>query len=130
MVSSAAVNAGVVRRRLRESQENNESDVDETLEAKTEQDINAAMKERMSRVLYVFEQHKVRNLVLGSFGTGVFRNTVDTVARIWKDLLVGDDARFRHSFDRVVFAVLGHTTFQVFLRTFSEGGEEKAGGGE
>lgn len=108
IVTSCAVNAGVVRRYLRQSQSNDESDLD------------AAMKQRMGRILYLFEQQGVRNLVLGSFGTGVFRNRVELVAEVWKDLLISDNARFKHSFDRVVFAILGNATYTTFERTFSE----------
>lgn len=103
MLTSCAVNAGVVRRYLREAESTDESNLDE------------AMKERMARVLYLFERHGVRNLVLGSFGTGVFRNRVELVAGIWKELLEG---RFKHSFDRVVFAILGSKTVQTFEDVF------------
>jgi len=54
---SAAVNAGVARR------------AGEGAEVR----IEAAMRERMARVLFLFSQQGVRNVVLGSFGTGVFR---------------------------------------------------------
>ncbi|KJA28713.1 hypothetical protein HYPSUDRAFT_33047 [Hypholoma sublateritium FD-334 SS-4] len=108
IVTSAACNAGVIRRYLREDDSTDESDLD------------AAMKERMGRILYLFERHGVRNLVLGSFGTGVFRNRVELVAEIWKELLVGEGARFRGSFDRILFAILGSSTFKVFVTTFSE----------
>ncbi|KAF8959967.1 hypothetical protein BDZ97DRAFT_1666501 [Flammula alnicola] len=115
IVTSAAVNAGVVRRYLRENNSDDETDLD------------AAMKERMARILYLFERHGVRNLVLGSFGTGVFRNRVELVAGVWNELLVGEGARFKHSFDRVVFAILGNATFQVFEKTFSNDARNKEG---
>jgi hypothetical protein len=35
--------------------------------------IDAAMKEKMVRVLFLFNQRGIRNVVLGSFGAGVFR---------------------------------------------------------
>ena len=108
MLTSCAVNAGVVRRYLREQNSQDESDLD------------AAMRERMARVLYLFERQGVRNLVLGSFGTGVFRNRVELVAEAWKELLVGKKARFRHSFDRVVFAILGNATYLTFKSVFSD----------
>ena len=75
----------------------------------------------MARVLYLFEQSGVRDLVLGSFGTGVFRNNVRVVASIWMDLLVVDGARFKGSFDHVVFALLGRETYDEFQKTFKEG---------
>jgi uncharacterized protein (TIGR02452 family) len=117
IVTSAAVNAGVVRRYLRQG--NSDDNREERNSALDESDLEAAMKERMARILYLFERNGVRNVVLGSFGTGVFRNRVELVAGIWKELLVGEQARFRDSFDRVVFAVLGTATFKVFERTFA-----------
>jgi uncharacterized protein (TIGR02452 family) len=86
----------------------------------TKKSLDKAMKERMGRVLYLFEKQGVRNLVLGSFGTGVFRNRVELVAGVWKELLVGENARFRFSFDRVEFSVLGHSTYMTFKETFTD----------
>ena len=108
VVTSAGVNAGVVRRYLRERKSEDESG------------IYAAMKERMARILFLFERHGVRHVVLGSFGTGVFRNNVGMVAGIWAELLTAEDARFKHSFDHVVFAILGHSTFKTFEGTFAK----------
>jgi uncharacterized protein (TIGR02452 family) len=60
---SAAVNAGVVRNSL----------CGRIAGKSEEARIEAVMKERMARVLFLFSQKGVRNLVLGSFGTGVFQ---------------------------------------------------------
>jgi uncharacterized protein (TIGR02452 family) len=84
-----------------------------------EEEIEAVMKERMGRILCLFEQRGVRNLVLGSFGTGVFRNDVNVVARSWADLLSVPGARFAGSFDRVFFAILGRKTFVDFGNAFN-----------
>ena len=108
VVTSAGVNAGVVKRYLRERKSEDESG------------IYAAMKERMARILFLFERHGVRNVVLGSFGTGVFRNSVEMVAGIWAELLTAEDARFKHSFDHVFFAILGHETFETFKKSFAK----------
>ena len=108
VVTSAGVNAGVVHRYLRERKSQDESG------------IYIAMKERMARILFLFERHGVRHVVLGSFGTGVFRNNVEMVAGIWAELLTAEDARFRHSFDHVHFAILGHSTFETFKKTFAK----------
>ena len=106
VVTSAGVNAGVVRRYLRERKSEDESG------------IYAAMKERMARILFLFEKHGVRHVVLGSFGTGCFRNSVELVAGIWAELLTAEDARFKHSFDHVFFAILGRSTFEAFKKIF------------
>jgi len=92
----------------------------------TEKEIEEEMYERMARILYVFETRGVRNLVLGSFGTGVFRNDVGVVARIWLDLLKGPKARFSQSFDRVFFAIVGWNTYAEFANVFDSRSQGKS----
>ena len=110
VVTSAAVNAGVARQTLQGKIAGEGEEVK----------IGKVMKERMSRILFLFEHHGIRDLVLGSFGTGVFQNKVPLIAAIWAELLVAPDARFTNSFDRVAFAILGHSTFEEFKRAFEE----------
>jgi len=107
VLTSPAVNAGIVR------QSHKNMLTPDSIESR----IAAHMKERMGRILYLFEMQGVKNLVLGSFGTGVFKNNVDVVARIWAELL---NARFKNSFDRVVFAIIGKSTFEEFEKVFQE----------
>lgn len=105
-----------------------------------EDGIRTAMKERMARALRAFEARGDRVLVLGAFGCGSSENKVEVVARIWAELLVcGDaeekegegeqasrkrDARFKRSFERIVFAVPGklHAPFKKAfeMRIFEE----------
>lgn len=85
--------------------------------------IEKQMMERMGRILYLFERQGARNIVLGTFGTGVFKNDVATVTRIWAQLLVLSTARFKDSFDRVIFAVTGDTTYNDFKSGFEAWGE-------
>jgi hypothetical protein len=47
-------------------------------------------------------------------------NNVDTIAKLWADLMAVENARFKRSFDRVVFAILGTKTFDTFMETFEE----------
>ncbi|KAI0642591.1 hypothetical protein C8Q79DRAFT_982832 [Trametes meyenii] len=78
-----------------------------------EDGIRSAMKERMARALRLFELHGDKVLVLGAFGCGSSENKVDMVAEIWAELLVcgeiidgvRQEARFKHSFEKVVFAM-------------------------
>lgn len=72
----------------------------------------------MARILYLFERQGIKSLVLGSFGTGVFRNDVGFVARAWRALLVDNEAPFRASFDRVLFAIVGTGTYNTFTDVF------------
>ncbi|KAG2339488.1 hypothetical protein BDR05DRAFT_1038691 [Suillus weaverae] len=47
------------------------------------------MRKGLARIL-LFEQQS-KNIVLGSFGAGVFRNHVEVVLpRLWGELLIGD----------------------------------------
>ena len=110
IVTAAAVNAGVVK----QSVMGRLSPKSESLK------IQRTMRERASRILYAFERNNVRHLVLGAWGCGVFRNDVRMVAGIWADLLARDDARFRRSFERVIFAVLGEEMFREFESAFME----------
>ncbi|TFY60262.1 hypothetical protein EVJ58_g5265 [Rhodofomes roseus] len=110
VLTSAAVNAGVVRQRLH----------DRLDDAAVEGKVETVMRERMARILYLFEKQGVKSLVLGSFGTGVFRNNVNLVANVWADLLVEPGARFKSTFDHVVFAILGRATFEEFERVLEQ----------
>jgi uncharacterized protein (TIGR02452 family) len=107
VVTSAAVNAGVVRERAGDG-----------AGSETAAQIEGTMRERMARILFLFEQQGLRNIVLGSFGTGVFRNDVSMVADIWFDLLAEEGARFMHSFDRVVFGIIDKRTVERFKAVF------------
>ncbi|KAF9028119.1 hypothetical protein BDZ89DRAFT_951635 [Hymenopellis radicata] len=116
IVTSAAVNAGTLRDHY---EKNKDKD-------KPESEIEVEMKERMGRILFMCESSRAKNLVLGSFGTGVFRNKVDLVAKLWADLLVVPDARFKHSFERVVFAIIDQRTVDKFQTAFDARKEELA----
>jgi len=95
VVTSPAVNAKQVREKRRFMKS----------KSSVEDRIVEVMEERMGRVLALFELHGVQNLVLGSFGTGVFQNNVRSIANIWAKLLEHPGARFKHSFDNVVFTI-------------------------
>jgi uncharacterized protein (TIGR02452 family) len=106
IVTSPAVNAGLVRK------------LGYGYRSDTEQKILWVMKERMGRILALFEREGIRNLVLGSFGTGVFQNDVGSLAKIWGELLVAPEARFRHSFEKVIFAIPDVHTLRKFRTGF------------
>lgn len=107
MVTCPAVNAGVVRRRA----------IDPAYE---EARIETVMRERMSRILFVFETRGVSRLVLGSFGTGVFGNKVAMVARLWAELLAKRGSRFETSFEQVVFGIIDQKTLDEFKTAFEQ----------
>ena len=84
----------------------------------TEERILSVMRERMGRILALFERSEARNLVLGSFGTGVLQNDVGSLAEIWGELLVAPGARFAYSFDQVIFAIPDSDTRRKFWTDF------------
>lgn len=86
VVTSAAVNAGVVRRDERD-------DTDSIL---------PAMEKRVNKLLALcaHKQHSV--LVLGAWGCGVFRNDPEQIAQLFKEALSG---AFAGQFKKVVFGV-------------------------
>ncbi|KAH0587128.1 hypothetical protein H2248_005944 [Termitomyces sp. 'cryptogamus'] len=110
VVTSPAVNAGVLRKSL----------WGKASPQATEERIEKVMKERMGRILFLFEQQGAKHIVLGSFGTGVFQNDVTTIARLWAELLTAPNARFKNCFTRVVFGILGNKTFTEFKRAFTD----------
>lgn len=95
VVSSVPVNAGTVRAKF---------NIDEE---EFDQGIRSVMKERMARILRLFEERGDRVIVLGAFGVGQFRNSPDMVGEIWADLLHAREAKFRGIFEKVVFTVPG-----------------------
>jgi uncharacterized protein (TIGR02452 family) len=100
ILTSPAVNAGVVMSRTKDV-------------AAEKERIKEVMIERMARILFLFEHKGVDALVLGSFGTGVFKNDITTIAGIWKSLL-GPGGRFEQSFRHVVFGVIPNDTYLEF----------------
>ncbi|KAF8608354.1 hypothetical protein BDV93DRAFT_519401 [Ceratobasidium sp. AG-I] len=111
VVTSAAVNAGVVRQQANIEAEAEERRVDEVA---LELHITQLMRSRMHRVLALFLQQGDTKLILGSFGTGVFQNRVRTIAEIWAELLVVPGAPFENAFEAVEFSILGHDTIVEF----------------
>ena len=109
IVTSSAVNAGVVRKLSYSSWPD------------TEGKILSVMRERMGRILALFERSGVRNLVLGSFGPDFLQNDVGSLAKTWGELLGAPGARFADSFDQVIFAIPDSYTRRKFGTGFNAG---------
>ncbi|PNV64015.1 TIGR02452 family protein [Clostridium sp. chh4-2] len=82
-----------------------------------QQEAKRIMKRRMAIALAVFAEQGDRNLVLGAYGCGVFRNDPKEVALWWKELLEGG---FDGYFERILFAVLDRSKTQSCIRSFEE----------
>lgn len=101
-ITAPAVNAGVVRE---------QGDADD-------QQIESVMKGRIRYILDVAALHGHQTIVLGAYGCGVFRNDPAKVAEYFHDVLVREG--FKHSFERIVFAVLDRTAGQKTFKAFED----------
>lgn len=80
--------------------------------------VEPVMRERIDRLLLLAASRGHRNLVLGAWGCGVFRNDPAVIAGLFNDSLATD--RFRNMFERVRFSVLDTTEKQTTFKAFQE----------
>ena len=80
--------------------------------------VRGVMRERMARVLRLFEDRGDRVLILNAFGVGQSCNSPDMIGQLWADLLSAKGARFEGVFDKVVFA-LSQKHRKVFKDAFN-----------
>lgn len=76
------------------------------------------MKIRMRKVLALFAEKKNKNLILGAYGCGVFRNDPELIADYWHELLY--DENFISYFDNIIFAVLDNSKTQSCIKAFEK----------
>ncbi len=76
-----------------------------------------AMKQRMKLALAIFANEGAKNLVLGAYGCGVFRNDPKDVAIWWKELL---DTEMGKYFDLVFHTVLDYSREKKCIGAFEE----------
>lgn len=81
--------------------------------------ISETLVERADRILSICAFYEHSEIVLGAWGCGVFGNRPKLVANMWKQFLVGANAKFGNCFSRVVFAIYDADMAQVFAETFS-----------
>ena len=79
-------------------------------------DIEVTLRRRAGMVLAVAAHHRHRNLLLGAWGCGVFRNTPSQVADAFGVWLASE--RFAGLFDRVVFAIYDKSPQRATLHAF------------
>lgn len=74
-----------------------------------------AMYDRIKFILDIAEKHNQKNLVLGAFGCGVFKNDPTFVAEQFKELLSSS----KYHFDTIIFAIPGGINYKKFKEIFS-----------
>lgn len=87
VITSAAVNAGVVKR----------------AEPEMAPYIREKMANRIDKMLALAHHHNNEVLILGAWGCGVFRNDYEEIAELFSHYLRG---KYKNRFKRVVFAIL------------------------
>lgn len=75
------------------------------------------MRRRMELCLEIFRRMQTRQIILGAYGCGVFRNDPHKVAGWWKQLL---DNGYNNVFDSIYFAVLDRSENQNSFIAFRE----------
>ncbi|MFC5468974.1 TIGR02452 family protein [Cohnella suwonensis] len=75
-----------------------------------------AMKNRMRLSLAIFAHRGDRNLILGAYGCGVFRNDPVKVAAWWRELI--EEEGYGASFESIHFAVLDPSRDGSCIRAF------------
>ncbi|MCI9047697.1 MAG: TIGR02452 family protein [Hungatella sp.] len=75
------------------------------------------MRRRMKLTLAIFANQGAKDLVLGAYGCGVFRNDPLQVAVWWKEIL---EEGFDRYFESVIYAVLDRSRDQTCIRAFQK----------
>jgi len=96
IISCAAPNARKARRK--------------NVDSKT---INIVMRKRIEAVLSVASLQNQRHLLLGSWGTGCFGNSIYTVAKAFRESLR------KYNFKSITFSLISERDFQVFKKIFN-----------
>lgn len=97
IITAPAVNAGVLRER----------------EPQLVPQIEVVMKRRIEKVLRIAIEYGHKNLVLGAWGCGVFRNSPEEVSRYFKEVI---DGKFDNVFDNIFFGI--YSNEEKFITPF------------
>jgi uncharacterized protein (TIGR02452 family) len=73
-------------------------------------DYRKITKDKIRLMVSLAAQNKVKNLVLGAWGCGVFNNDPTTMAQYFSEVLIGEG--YSVDFDNIVFAILFSRLFE------------------
>lgn len=82
----------------------------------TEKEIEYEMQKRLDMVLNIANIMGCRNIILGAFGCGVFKNKAEVVAKMFKQLI---DTKYNKCFEHIIFAVPRDKNFEAFEKYFT-----------
>lgn len=84
----------------------------------SKKEVDNVMIKRIEKILLAALKNNKKNIVLGSFGCGVFKNNPSDVARYF-DLAINKNELFKNKFENIIFAVLDKTEQKQNFRAFS-----------
>jgi uncharacterized protein (TIGR02452 family) len=100
-ITSAAPNAGAIAKNT----------------PQRSKEVHGVLQQRGAKVLALAVSLGYKRIILGAWGCGVFRNSPEEVAGVFKGLLEG---QFKNSFEQVTFAVFDSSKEQNTLRAFKK----------
>lgn len=77
--------------------------------------LNSVLESRIKNILETAKLHKQKNLILGAFGCGVFKNDPDVVANIFKKYIYSSE----YQFENIIFAIPPGNNYNIFKRIFT-----------
>lgn len=77
------------------------------LKGENQEKAKITMKNRMRLCLAIFAYMKNKNIILGAYGCGVFRNDANNIALWWKELL--EDEGYGCFFDEIIFSIISNS---------------------
>lgn len=75
-------------------------------------------KERARCILTSAIINDVKNIVLGAFGCGAFKNNPEIVAQAYKEILI--DEEYGKFFDEVIFAIISNSKNDINFKVFNK----------
>lgn len=75
-----------------------------------------SMKSRMRKILHIFASKGNKNLILGAYGCGVFRNNPVLISKYWHQLL--KDEKIETNFENIVFAIYDTSSNKTIPNAF------------
>lgn len=82
----------------------------------TEKENSKALRERIKFVLDIAEDNKVDTLILGAYGAGVFGQSAEEVATLFKNIIESEN----YGFSKIVYAIIPGPNVDPFKKIFGK----------
>lgn len=82
----------------------------------TEKENSKALRDRIKFVLDIAEDNKVDTLILGAYGAGVFGQSAEEVATLFKNIIESEN----YGFSKIVYAIISGPNVNPFRKIFGK----------